>query len=197
MSRKHNFVWKIVTGGQGGVGKTTFLLRYMTHEFVGDTSLTIGVNFHTSVLKYEDENVTLMLWDLGGQERFRFVQGSYIKGASGALVFFDVGRLKSLYDLEEWFKLIRENSSQTIPILLVGTKIDLEDEATQTLAKEEALHMVQQYHLMGYVPTSSKSGKNVEEAIHQMVGMLIEQEKKKLLAAETQSLISPKTGKKQ
>lgn len=179
MSQKHNYIWKIVAGGQGGVGKTTFLLRYMTHEFVGDTSLTIGVNFHTSKLKHGEENVTLMLWDLGGQDRFRFVQGSYIKGAVAALVFFDVGRLKTLFELEDWFKLIRDNTSPTIPMLLVGTKIDLEDEATQAMAKKEALHMVQEHHLVGYVPTSSRSGKNVEEAIHQMVDVLMEREKKK------------------
>ncbi len=179
MSSKHNFIWKIVAGGMGGVGKTTFLLRYMTHEFVGDTSMTIGVNFHTSVLDRNGDKVTLMLWDLGGQERFRFVQGSYIKGAAAALMFFDVGRLATLYDLTDWFKLIRDNTSPTIPMLLIGTKIDLEDTETQAMAKEEALHVVKEQHLLGYVPTSSKSGSNVEEAVQQMVSILIDREKQK------------------
>ncbi len=180
----------------GGVGKTTFLLRYMTHEFVGDTSLTIGVNFHTSVLKHDSENVTLMLWDLGGQERFRFVQGSYIKGAAAALVFFDIGRIKTLYDLEDWFKLIRDNTSPTIPMLLIGTKIDLEREETQAQAQAEALRVVQEQHLVGYVPTSSKSGKNVEEAVHQMVANLVELERKKVLDTQQPPPASHKSGKK-
>jgi small GTP-binding protein len=168
-----------VAGGMGGVGKTTFLLRYMTNTFVGDTLLTIGVNFHSSVLEIDGQQVTLLLWDLGGQERFRFVQGSYIKGAAAALVFFDVGRLATLYDLEDWFKLIRDNTSPTIPMLLVGTKIDLEDEDTQAQAKAEALRVVEEQHLLGYVPTSSKSGKNVEEAIRQIASTLITAERKK------------------
>jgi len=120
-----------------------------------------------------------LLWDLGGQDRFRFVQGSYIKGAAAALVFFDVGRLATLYDLEDWFKLIRENTSPTIPMLLVGTKIDLEDEDTQAQAKAEALRIVQEQNLVGYIPTSSKSGTNVEEAIRQIVSTLITAKRKK------------------
>ncbi len=185
-----------MAGGMGGVGKTTFLLRYMTHEFVGDTSLTIGVNFHTSVLKHDSENVTLMLWDLGGQERFRFVQGSYIKGASAALVFFDVGRIKTLYDLEDWFKLIRDNTSPTIPMLLLGTKIDLESEETQAQAQSEALRVVQEQHLVGYVPTSSKSGKNVEDAVRLIVANLIERERKKALVEKPEPSVSPKSHRK-
>ena len=173
MSPPYKYIWKIVAGGMGGVGKTTLLLRYLTHEFVGDTALTIGVNFHTSVVEQQGEKVTLLLWDLGGQERFRFIQSSYIKGAVAVLLFFDIGRLKTLYELDDWIKLIRDNTSPAIPILLVGTKLDLEDNDAQAQAKAEALNMVKECNLAGYVPTSSKSGENVEEVIHQVISILL------------------------
>ncbi len=173
MTARSNYVFKIVAAGMGGVGKTTFLVRYMTNTFVEDQQMTIGVQFHMKTLTHQGAAVNLALWDLGGQERFRFVQGTYIKGAAAALVLFDITTLITLYKLDDWIKLIRDNASPDIPILLIGTKADLADKEAQEQAREEALTIVQEHGLLGYLPTSSKSGQNVEEAIRQIVSILM------------------------
>ena len=170
---KGNFVFKIISGGMGGVGKTTFLLRYMNQRFIDDQQMTIGVQFHLKTLQLEAATVNLALWDLGGQERFRFMQGTYMKGASAALVFFDINMLITLYKLDEWIKLIYESTSPDIPILLVGTKADIATKEVLQQANEEAALFVQEQNLMGYLPTSSKSGQNVEDAIQKIVLFLL------------------------
>ncbi len=171
---KGNYIFKIVSAGMGGVGKTTFLLRYMNQRFIEDQQMTIGVQFHMKTLQHDGANVNLALWDLGGQERFRFMQGTYMRGAAAALVFFDISVLITLYKLDEWIKLIRDSTMPDIPILLIGTKADIATKEALDQASEEALAMVQEQSLMGYLPTSSKSGQNVEEAIQKIVSILIQ-----------------------
>ncbi len=170
---KGNYIFKIISAGMGGVGKTTFLLRYMNQRFIEDQQMTIGVQFHMKTLQHENATVSLALWDLGGQERFRFMQGTYMKGAASALVFFDISVLITLYKLDEWIKLIRDSTLPDIPILLIGTKADIATKEALEQANEEALAMVQEQNLMGYLPTSSKSGQNVEQAIQKIVSILI------------------------
>ena len=113
MGLGYSYSWKIILGGQGGVGKTTLLLRYLENRFVEDTKITIGVKFFLKKVNREDTDVALLLWDLGGQKQFRFVQGRYMKGASAALVFFDAHRLKTLSQVPNWARIAKYGCSIT------------------------------------------------------------------------------------
>jgi len=84
-----SIVLKVLTGGDGGVGKTTLLHRYVEGKFSSETKMTIGVEFFLKELMIDDQKVLLQLWDFGGQERFRFLLKSYVIGARGALLMFD------------------------------------------------------------------------------------------------------------
>ena len=77
-------ILKVLTAGEGGVGKTTLLRRYVDGIFMADTRMTIGVEFFLKELTIEEKKITLQLWDFGGQERFRFLLESYAAGAKGA-----------------------------------------------------------------------------------------------------------------
>lgn len=65
------FILKILTAGEGGVGKTTLLHRYVEGMFSADTRMTIGVEFFLKEVNIDSQHCTLQLWDFGGQERFR------------------------------------------------------------------------------------------------------------------------------
>ncbi len=64
------FILKILTAGEGGVGKTTLLHRYVEGKFSADTKMTIGVEFFLKEVVIDGKQCTLQLWDFGGQERF-------------------------------------------------------------------------------------------------------------------------------
>ena len=66
------YIMKLITAGEGGVGKTTLLHRYVEGKYLEDTKMTIGVEFFVKELEFEDFEAVLQLWDFGGQERFRF-----------------------------------------------------------------------------------------------------------------------------
>lgn len=174
MVSNNNVTWKVIVGGQGGVGKTTFLHRYLTDQFLGSTAMTVGVQLHTHSVERLGKKIGLILWDLGGQERFRPVQGAYIRGAVAAIMAFDMSRhMATLGQLKEWIKMVRTHASPNIPILLIGTKQDLLDDEDKAMVDEEANAFIKKMDLYKYIPTSSKSGRNVEESVLSLIDVLL------------------------
>lgn len=166
--RKLSFnLYKVVIAGEGGVGKTTLTQRFLTGEFIGDTLMTLGVAFYVHKVKIEDEEITLQIWDLGGQEQFRSmgVFDRYIKGAKGAIFAFDLTRMRTLLSLSEWQELVSKNVDN-IPVVLVGTKSDLENEiqVTENMITEKK----EELKVKNYFETSSLTGKNVENVFNEI-----------------------------
>lgn len=172
------FVFKIAIGGKGGVGKTTFINRYVTNEFTSDTKMTIGVQFHIKDVEVMFEgnpvNVKTVLWDLGGQQRFRFVLPSYLRGTAAALIMFDMSRFESLVETDEWLALFRDHVKPDDPIFLVGTKMDVISEDESLEIQERAIAHATSRGYSAYGFTSSASGTNVNEVMTFMIASLLE-----------------------
>ncbi|MHA2474338.1 MAG: ADP-ribosylation factor-like protein [Promethearchaeota archaeon] len=66
------FILKILTAGDGGVGKTTLLHRYVEGRFSADTKMTIGVEFFLKETEIDSKQCTLQLWDFGGLLRVTY-----------------------------------------------------------------------------------------------------------------------------
>ncbi|MHA1369402.1 MAG: Rab family GTPase [Promethearchaeota archaeon] len=174
-SKKYDYIYKIVIGGEGGVGKTTIIQRYLTGEFIEDTKMTIGVQFHTQSLQRQGRNVSLVIWDLGGQERFQFIHSEYIKGAVAAFVMFDMTREVTFFKAMDWIELINRSVKKPIPIVLVGSKLDLLTDEEAEKVHQNANELVKELGLNAYIPTSSKTGFNVDETLHYIVDLLLYQ----------------------
>jgi len=169
------FVFKIVVGGAGGVGKTTLLHRYMHDVFKSDTKLTVGVTMQTKGITHDGRKITLVLWDLGGQDQFRFLQPSFCKGALAGIVFFDLTRFDTMLQVKDWVAMFRKHATPGIPIILAGTKLDDVNpgkvEEVMQVAKETAT----QLGLTICEPTSSKTGEGVAEIFKRVVDILVGQ----------------------
>lgn len=169
------FLFKLIIAGSGGSGKTTLLQRYTTGLFSGGTKMTIGVDFSvTSCKTSKGESVTLQIWDFGGEERFRTMLPSFCLGASGCLMMFDPLRPATFHELEEWIKIVRDNTTN-VPIILLSSKQDLIEEGhTFAIPKMDVDDFVAKYKLKGYLPVSSKNGINVVESFTSIAEMMIE-----------------------
>ena len=152
-------LFKILTVGDGSVGKTTLLQRYVEGLFKGSQDMTIGVNFYLKRLQYRDFDIALQLWDFGGQNRFRFLLKKYVKGASGALLLFDLSNPVSIESADDWIKLVRMHNAN-LPIILVGTKYDLVN--PKAIDDNLSNFLVAEYNFIADVKTSSKTGRNIE-----------------------------------
>jgi small GTP-binding protein len=173
MTLEHDYVWKVIVAGDGGVGKTTIIHRYIENEFLDMLKLTIGCEFRTQVIERSGKIVSLVLWDLGGQDRFRFFQDKYMCGASGCFLCFDMSRYATLDNCVEWVKMLN-NNCPGVPTVLVGTKLDLvRDDNEYTSISSAALKMVDELGLLTCIFTSAKTGDNVNETIMYMVDTLL------------------------
>ncbi len=169
------YVYKILVAGQGGVGKTTLLTRIVTGKFVQNTAMTIGVEFHllNLTLGTEEEKIqtVIQLWDFGGQERFRFMLDSYVAGARGALLLYDMTRLRTLDGLDEWVKIVRTHDPD-LPILFVGTKLDRVEDIT--VSDDYAKEFLEPLNMFDHMKISSKDGTGVEQAFKKITRKVLE-----------------------
>jgi small GTP-binding protein len=164
MVTKKEYKAKIVVAGDGGVGKTSLLNRYVSDTFMEVMKITIGTGFFAKVLETEDSIVSLQLWDFGGEKRFRFILPSYCKGAHGVILAFDMNDFTTLMNLDEWLQIIRENTKDPA-VILVGTKSDIagvfDDKFIQDYLKKNNLEK--------FFPTSAKTGENVDRVFEELV----------------------------
>lgn len=168
------FLFKLIIAGSGGSGKTTLLQRYTTGLFSGGTKMTIGVDFSVTSCKTKHGDVTLQIWDFGGEERFRTMLPSFCLGASGCLMMFDPLRPATFHELEEWIQIVRNNTKE-IPIILLSSKQDLIEEGhTFAIPKIDVDNFVQKHKLRGYMTVSSKTGLNVINSFAGIAEMMIE-----------------------
>ncbi|XP_059825774.1 ras and EF-hand domain-containing protein homolog isoform X1 [Hypanus sabinus] len=160
--------FKIVLAGDAAVGKSSFLLRLCKNEFHGNTSATLGVDFQMKTLVVDGEQTVLQLWDTAGQERFRSIAKSYFRRADGVLLLYDVTCERSFLNVREWVDMIEGSTTETIPIMLVGNKVDLRKGAMQEGQKciptsyGEKLAMT--YNVL-FCETSAREGANIIEAV--------------------------------
>ncbi|MCL4395602.1 MAG: response regulator, partial [Chloroflexi bacterium] len=92
-------VLKAVLGGDAQVGKTTLMQRLRTGRFQPDRAMTIGVDFHTYDTAVGDRSTRVVVWDLGGQERFSCTRRAFYRGARAVGLVFDLGNRNSFYNL--------------------------------------------------------------------------------------------------
>lgn len=109
----------------------------------------------------------LSLWDTAGQETYKSITRSYFRGASGALLVFDITRRGTFASVTAWLNDLRQIAEDDIVVVLVGNKSDLAASSTvsgndnvpnkRQVTREEAEEWCQQNRVMQYVETSAKS----------------------------------------
>jgi len=163
MSPESQYKFKITLFGPGGVGKTSLLLRYIKDYFSDDLKKTIGSNFLIKDVELDGKNVRLLLWDIGGQPQFHKLRTIYFKGSNAALGVFDLSSSQTLLKIPGWVSSIKKTVKKTIPMLLLGNKVDLEREVDQEEAEDTAKRLSCEY-----METSAKTGENVEIAFEKI-----------------------------
>lgn len=163
MSPDSQYKFKITLFGPGGVGKTSLLLRYIKDYFSDDLKKTIGSNFLIKDVELDGKNVRLLLWDIGGQPQFHKLRTIYFKGSNAALGVFDLSSSQTLLKIPGWVSSIRKTVKKTIPMLLLGNKVDLEREVDREEAEDLAKRLSCEY-----MEASAKTGENVEIAFEKI-----------------------------
>jgi GTPase SAR1 family protein len=99
--------------------KEHFIRKCWNKYFNPSERLTIGVDFYTKTLESHEKKVILQMWDVGGDERFKFLLPTYFLGANGAILISDLIKTESLSDIYEWIEDLRRMAG-AIPIIFVN-----------------------------------------------------------------------------
>ncbi|NVM53173.1 MAG: GTP-binding protein [Candidatus Helarchaeota archaeon] len=161
MKRKGNIVkanvLKIIVGGDGGIGKTT-LLKVFSGESYSDQDMTVGFEIFVKRISIENNEEILQIWDLGGQDHFRFLLPTCFRGAHGVILGFDMSRRSSFMNLRNWMNILREKCPRA-PVVLIATKAD--KGYHPILTRTMAVEFVNNHHLVDFVEVSAKNRSNV------------------------------------
>jgi small GTP-binding protein len=170
----YKFLFKILIVGDGGVGKTTILYRYVDGRFLEDTKMTVGTNFFIKDIDLPKENakIKFQIWDLGGQEHFAAIRQNFYAGAKGVIYVFDLTRRYSFNNLLEWRDEVETVIGKEVPSILIGNKLDLISNDSLDISQDELTIMKEELHFSNYFKTSAKENFGIHDAFHQM-GLLI------------------------
>lgn len=186
MSDKKSLACKVVLLGEGGVGKTSLRRTYLGEGFKKNYAMTIGADFAAKRLMLDGWNITSNIWDLAGQSKFKAMRETYYKGASGALLVFDISRRETLNALDNWIEELRvNNQGELVPIIVIGNKADLRNLVTDTVSIDDALKYAQELSnkfqtQIHYVESSAKTGENVNKAFELLIKQIYQLFKEEL-----------------
>lgn len=168
MATKPQKIFKVVVIGSAGVGKTSIIRRLCENSFLEGYKTTIGSDFYVKKLDLNEALVNLSVWDLAGEERFKFIIPTFCKGAQGALVVYDITRRRSYVSVTSFLELLWEHSG-VIPSILIGNKCDLPERA---VTEDEAQKYATQVKL-GYYETSAKDNVNIYKIFEELANLMI------------------------
>lgn len=152
--------YKIVVLGDINVGKTSILSRFRYGSFDQSYMPTLGIDFFTKNLFYEDKTIRLILWDTAGQERFRSLIPSYLKNADCIIIVYDITNKDSFNSLAHWLNDAKNNTIEGTIFVICGNKIDLKEKRVVT--NEEIDEYIKKENLL-YVECSAQNGEGIKE----------------------------------
>jgi len=152
--------FKLVLLGESSVGKSSLVLRFVRGQFFEYQESTIGAAFLTQTVPLGESVVKFEIWDTAGQERYRSLAPMYYRGASAAIVVYDITNYDSFTRAKQWVKELQRQGNTNIVIALTGNKQDLEDKRKVEIS--EAQTYADDNGIL-YKETSAKTSHNVAE----------------------------------
>jgi len=166
-SHGKNSLLKVVILGDGGVGKSCLMNRFVNNHFQEVSFHTIGVEFLNKELTINNDLFTLQIWDTAGQERFKSLRTPFYRGSDVCMLTFAVDDLSSFQNLAMWKKEflfyadIKEGAF--FPFIVVANKIDIGDE-NRRVTEAQARQWCEENGKLPYIEASAKDAVNVDKA---------------------------------
>ncbi|RVW16897.1 Ras-related protein Rab7 [Vitis vinifera] len=190
MPSRRRTLLKVIILGDSGVGKTSLMNQYVNKKFSNQYKATIGADFLTKEVQFEDRLFTLQvsdnfeflaqlaktfhflsfwqIWDTAGQERFQSLGVAFYRGADCCVLVYDVNVMKSFDNLNNWREefLIQASPSdpENFPFVVLGNKVDVDGGNSRVVSDKKARAWCASKGNIPYFETSAKEGINVEEA---------------------------------
>ncbi len=179
LERNQGFLFKICVVGDGGVGKTAIIERYIGQSFRAGYKLTIGAEIKVYTQNIDGIDIKFQIWDLAGQERFRFVRSSFYRGSHAVIMVFDLTKIETLFNLFSWKQEVLTNIGQKVPLIILGNKNDLKNKVEDHIIMDCIRKLKNEFILeqIPYFITSAFNGQNILEAF-KVIGRILNKKPK-------------------
>ena len=158
---------KVTVIGDGGVGKTSLIQRFIHGTFQKDYIKTIGAQISNYKVEKEGRRTELLFWD------FHFLRPSFYKASKAAIIVYSLEEnslgTRSFEHIRNWLKDVKEFCGN-VPVILFANKVDLIKE--ENMNKDHLEKLVNDNNFTGYFITSAKTGKRVENAFNFLIDAL-------------------------
>lgn len=155
---------KICMLGSFSVGKTSLVKRYVSSLFDEKYHTTIGVKIDKKQISVQDQDLTLMLWDIAGEDAFFTIRPAHLRGMAGAVIVID-GTRESSFDVAlGLYKTVCERPEGRVPVCFAINKADLQE---QWIIDEKKMDLLKATECAITI-TSAKENQGVEQIFQQL-----------------------------
>ena len=161
-------VYSIAILGESTVGKTKILETYLQKQLDFSNIQTIGIEQYKKQIQLENgETINIKFWDTAGQERYKSLALNIIRQCQGIILVYAINYKYSFTKIKDWIKGIDKYIDRKFtPLILIGNKIDLEDE--RAVSKEEGMNLAESLNVK-FFETSAITKENIDEAFQEII----------------------------
>jgi len=160
--------YKIVFIGDISVGKTSIINQFIEDKFKDAYDPSIGIDFASKTLRFKGRFVKLQIWDTAGQEKYKSLIPSYIRGAAIVFIVYDITNRDSYDNLSNWVNFIEKLQRPNV-LVICGNKTDMETERQINI--EEGMKISEESNALFY-EVSAKDNTNIKKMFYESIANL-------------------------
>lgn len=189
---------KVLVIGDVATGKTSVIKRYARNQFSENYQTTVGVDFMLRTERVDGVALNIQLWDIAGQDRFTGLHRIFYTHAVAAIIVFDLFQKSSFKNAVKWKQDIDAKvflpSGARIPVLLLGNKLDIEQEGKEPCVTDAEIEAFSKEHeFYHWFKCSAKTGANIKPACVHLIQQVARNNKEESSkAAEQKEDVKPK-----
>ncbi|KAJ5079674.1 ras-related protein rab-5c [Anaeramoeba ignava] len=161
---------KIVLLGEGRVGKSSILIKYIENTFDPNMKSTTKAGYMDKTLNLPEGRIKLFIWDTAGQEMYHALSHIYYRDADGAFLVYDITDSQSFAQVQHWIKELKTVLEKTPIIIIAGNKYDCLSK--QKVSKEDAENYAEKNGAHHFY-TSAKTGFGIVEAFQDLATRIL------------------------
>ncbi|CAD8112407.1 unnamed protein product [Paramecium sonneborni] len=172
MSTHSQLTFKLMLIGSSGVGKTSIIQQYIDSKFFQDPYLTVTIEYFKKIVKINDQNVSLEIWDTSGHEKFQPLISPYYRKANCYIIVIESRDTKPIKTLDYWVQQIKTDDPENFPIFVILNDFKENDKIIKSYLVEQ---WCKYNRIKQFFQVSAKDNLIIKETFLEITKILLKQ----------------------